>query len=175
MVCFLPLGSIKRHVNSSTEAETICSLIWVRGNVASKVRISSFNTFKQAILLLNGNEFRLKTLHYSLYFSLASSYTKQALFRDKVCLIMKIFFLWIAKEREQLRSQSGVGSNRGRARHKWNQIVYQVNLFSSKCKQNIINWIKLLRFLYFSYIDLQFSWKFECFKPLNLPLKKFYR
>ena len=100
MVCFLPLGSIKRHVNSSTEAETICSLIWVRGNVASKVRISSFNTFKQAILLLNGNEFRLETLHYSLYFSLASSYTKQALFRDKVCLIMKIFFLWIVKERE---------------------------------------------------------------------------
>ena len=138
MVCFLPLGSIKRHVNSSTEAETICSLIWVRGNVASKVRISSFNTFKQAIILfLTEINSAVQSLHFffcSIFFLYKTS------FSQKVCLIVKIFFLWILKERENsFVVNLGLGSNRERVRHKWNQIVRQIDAFNWKCKQNIKN------------------------------------
>ena len=56
IVCFLPEGSTNRQVNSSTEADMICNLGCVLGNVASKLRISSFSTFKHAILKVAGYE-----------------------------------------------------------------------------------------------------------------------
>ena len=49
IVCFLVDGSTNRHVNSSTDAEIICKRGCVLGNVASRLRISSLSTFKQAI------------------------------------------------------------------------------------------------------------------------------
>ena len=49
IVCFRPDGSIKRHVSSSTEAETICSLGCVRGKAVSRLRISTLSTLRQAI------------------------------------------------------------------------------------------------------------------------------
>ena len=51
-MCFRPLGSIKRQVNSSTEAEMICNRGCDLGNVDSKLRISALSAFMHAILVI---------------------------------------------------------------------------------------------------------------------------